>query len=86
MVDRFKDNPQTYEFIKEAIKLNSLLIQQQEMFRQKISQINPYYETSDKLTNQVIDLRFEYEEIHKNISEFITWQESMREERLIYQK
>ncbi|MCY6488064.1 hypothetical protein, partial [Actinobacillus pleuropneumoniae] len=46
------------------------------MFYQKISQINPYYETSDKLTNQVIDMRFEYEEIHKNISEFITWKES----------
>ncbi len=32
MVDRFKDNTQTDEFIKEAIKLNSLLIQQGEMF------------------------------------------------------
>ena len=73
MVDRFKDNPQIDEFIKEAIKLNSLLIQKEEMFFQKISQINPYSETSDKLTNQVIDMRIEYDEIHKRISKFITW-------------
>lgn len=26
--------------------------------------------------NQVIDMRFEYEEIQKKISKFITWQES----------
>ena len=30
----------------------------------------------DKLKKQVIDMRFEYEETHKNISEFITQQES----------
>lgn len=61
MVDLFKDNPQTDEFIKEEIKLNSVLIQQEDMFFHKISHINPYYETSDKLTNQVSDMRFEYE-------------------------
>ena len=45
------------------------------MFYQKISQINPYYEISDKLINQVIYMRFEYEEIHKNIDELITSKE-----------
>lgn len=45
------------------------------MLCRKISQINPYCETSNKLTNQVIDLRFEFEEIYKNILEFIAWQE-----------
>lgn len=76
MVDKFKDNPQIDEFIKEAVNLNSLLLQQEETFYQKISQINPYYETSDKLTIHVIDIRFEYEKIHKNVLEFITWKES----------
>lgn len=76
IVDRFKDNPQEDEFIKQEIKLNSILIHQEETLCLKISEINPYFETSDKLTNQVIDIRFEYEEIHKNISGFITWLES----------
>lgn len=70
---KFKDNPQIDESIHEALSLNSQLMQQKEALFQKISQIIPYYETSDKLTNQVIDMRLEYDEIHKMISEFITW-------------
>ena len=34
----------------------------------KISQISPYYEISDKLTSQVVDMRMEYDEKHKTIS------------------
>ena len=76
MMYKFKDNPQIDEFIKEAVSLNSLLMQQEEILCQKISQINPYWKTSDKLTNQVIYMRIEYKEIHKMFSKFITWQES----------
>lgn len=32
MVDKFKHNPHTNKFTKEASKLNSLLIQQEAMF------------------------------------------------------
>lgn len=75
MTDKFKCNSQIDKFIKEALSLNSLLMQQKEVLFQKISQIDPYYEASDKLANQVIDMRLEYGEIHKRISEFITSQE-----------
>jgi len=75
MIDKLKYNMQIDEFIKEALSLFYLLMQQNEVFCQKISQINPYCKTSDKLANQVIDMRFEYDEIHKSVSEFITWQE-----------
>ena len=51
-------------------------MRQKEVLCQKISQISPYYKTNDKVTNQVIDPRLEYDEIHKRISDFITWQES----------
>jgi len=42
MIDKFKDNPQIDEFIKEVVTLNSLLMQQEEVFCQNILQINPY--------------------------------------------
>jgi len=32
MVDKFKDNPKIDGFIKEAVSLNSLLMQQEEIF------------------------------------------------------
>lgn len=76
MIDKFKDNPQIDEFIKEALNLNSQIMQQKEVLCQKISRISPYCENSDKLTNEVVDMRLEYEEIHKRISDFITWKES----------
>lgn len=75
VIEKFKNNPKIDELIKEVVNPNSLLMRQEEIFCQKILQINPYCETSDKLTNQVIDMRFEYEEIHKKVSEFITYQE-----------
>lgn len=41
ILDKFKDNPQIDEFMKETLELNSLLAQQQEIFCQGISLINP---------------------------------------------
>jgi len=38
--------------------------------------MSPYCEINDKLTSQVVDMRLENDEIHKMISDFITWQES----------
>ena len=75
ILDKFKDNLQIDEFIKKTLELNSLLAQQQEIFCQRISLINTYCESSDKLNNQLIDKRLEYEELNKRISEFISWQE-----------
>lgn len=81
MIDKFKDNLQVDELIKEAVSLNSPLLQQKEVIFQKISQISPYYKTNDKLTNRVIDMRLEKDEIHKRTSDFITWQESEDERK-----
>ena len=86
ILDKFKDNPQIDEFIKEALELNSLLEQQQEIFHQRISLINPYCESSNKLNNQAINQRLEYKELNKRISKFITWQESKEGKRSIYQR
>lgn len=76
MTDKYKDSLQIDQFVKEALSLNSQLMQQKEVLCHKISQINPYYEISDKLTSQVVDMMLEYDEIHKSISNSITWQES----------
>lgn len=76
MTDKYKDNLQLDEFIKEALSLNSQLMQQKEVLCQKFSQISPYCEINDKLTSQVVDMRLEYDKIHKRFSDFITWQES----------
>lgn len=51
-------------------------MKKKEFFCQKISQISPYCKISDKLTRQFGNIRLEYDQIHKNISDFITWQES----------
>jgi len=75
ILDKFKDNPQTDEFIKEALELSSLLAKQQEIFCHRISLINPYCESSDKLNNQVIHQRLEYDQLNKRILEFSSWQE-----------
>ena len=49
---------------------------QKEIMCHKISQLSPYCETSDKLTSQVVDMRLEYDEVLKRVSDFITWQNS----------
>jgi len=51
----YKDVPTTEECVKEALKLNSLLMKQQENFCQNMSHITPYLITSDQLTYKVID-------------------------------
>lgn len=75
MTSKFKDNLQNDEFIKEVPSLNSQLMQHNEVLCQKISKISPYCETNDKLTNHFVDMRLEYDEIHKRISDFSTWKE-----------
>lgn len=57
IIDKLRDISQKKEFIKETLEINSLLSQQQHVFYQKISLINPYCEISDALTNQVVDKR-----------------------------
>ena len=76
MIDKYKDNHQIDEFVKEELSLISQLIQQKEVLCQKMLQISPYCKISDMLTSQVVDMRLKSEEIHKRISDFITWQES----------
>ena len=56
MMELHKDDPKIGDFITKALALNSQLLQQEELFCQKISQWNSYYEISDKITNQVVDL------------------------------
>lgn len=76
MIDKYKDSPQIDQFVKEELNLNSQLMQQKEVLCQKISQISPYCEISDKITSKVFDMRLEYVEIHKRMFDFITQQES----------
>ena len=75
-MDKLRYHPQTKEFIKETLEINTQFSKQQEIFCQKISLINAYCETSNALANQVVDQRLEYEEVNKMILEFISWQES----------
>jgi len=70
-----KDNPKLTEFITESISLNEQLLQQQEALGQKISQWNYYCEISDKTTNQVVDLRSDYDLVDKKVTEYLAWQE-----------
>lgn len=76
LIDKYKDNQNIYQFIIEALSLNSQLMHQKEILCQTVSQLSPYCETSDKLTSQVIDMRLKYDEVLKRISNFITWQNS----------
>ena len=64
-----KDDPKLTEFISESIGLNEQLLQQQEELRWKISQWSHYCEPSDKITNQVVDLRSDYDQIEKRVTE-----------------
>ena len=76
MIEKYKDNPQIDQFVKEALNLNAQLMQQKEVLCQKLSQINPYCEINGKLIREVVDMKLEYDKVHKRISDFITWQES----------
>lgn len=65
------------QFITEALRLNSLLTHQKELLCQKISHQKSYCETSDKLTSQVVEMRLEYDEMFKKVSDFITWKNTL---------
>jgi len=49
---------------------------------QKISQWSYYCEISDKTTNQVVDLRSDYDIIDKQVTEYLAWQETDERKRL----
>ena len=70
-----RDDPKITEFISESIALNQQLLHQQEELGQKISQWSYYCELSDKITNQVVDLRSDYDQIDKRVTEYLAWQE-----------
>ena len=72
LTDKYKDSPNIDQFIIEALRLNSQLMHQKEILCHKVSQFSPYCETSDKLTSQVVDMRLEYDEVLKRVSNFIT--------------
>ena len=55
--------------------MNEQLLQQQEALGQKISQWSYYCEISDKTTNQVVDLRSDYDLIDKWVTEYLAWQD-----------
>ena len=76
MQEMHKDDPKLTEFITESISLNDQLLQQQEALCQRISQWNSYCEISDTITNQVIDLRHDYDLIDKIVTEYLVWQET----------
>ncbi len=69
-----KDEPKLIEFISESIGLNDQLSQQQEEMVRKISQWREFCEISDKITSQVVELRNDYDQANKRITEYLAWQ------------
>ena len=76
MQEMHKDDPKLTKFVIEPISLNDQLLQQQETLCQRISQWSSYCEISDKITNQVMDLRHDYDLIDRRVTEYLAWQES----------
>jgi len=70
---KYKDIPTTEEFINEALTLNNLLSKQKHLFLQHISNIIPHLNTSEQLTNIIIDQRIEFNELNSKISDYIEW-------------
>jgi len=68
-----KDEPKLTEFISESIALKEQLLQQQEVLGQKISQWSYYCEMSDKITNQVVELRSDYDLADKQVTNYLAW-------------
>jgi len=54
-IAKYKYVPTIYEFIKEALELNSILSKQQDLFYHRMSRITPYLITSDQLIDKAID-------------------------------
>lgn len=67
-----KDEPKIEEFVTEVLGLNSQLLHQKELLCQKISQWNSHW-MRDNITNQVVELRLEYDAIIKKVSDFLIW-------------
>ena len=76
MQEMHKDDPKLTEFVTESISLNDQLLQQQETLCQRISQWRSYCETSNRITNQVVDLRHDYDLIDRRVTEYLGWQET----------
>ena len=76
-----KDEPKLAEFISESIGLNEQLLQQHEELGCKISQWSHYCELSDKITNQVVDLWSDYDQIDRRVTEYLTWQDEVEGKR-----
>ena len=74
--DKHKDDPKLPEFISETISLNDQLLQQEEIFCQKISQWNYFCQESDKITSHVVDLRNDYDLINEKINDYLAWQKT----------
>ena len=72
LTHKYKDSQNIDQLIIEVLNKNSQLMHQKEILCQKVSQLSPYCKTSDKLTSQVIDMRLEYDEVLKRVSDFIT--------------
>ena len=73
MQEMHKDDPNLTEFVTKSISLNDQLLQQQETLCQRISQWSSYCETSDRITNQVMDLRHDYDLIDRRVIEYLAW-------------
>lgn len=67
-----KDEPKLTEFISEPVALKQKLLQQEEVLGQKISQWSYYCEMSDKITNQVVELRSDYDLADKQVLDYLT--------------
>lgn len=55
---------------------------QKPLFLQHISNIIPHLNTSEKLTDIIIDKRIEFNELNSKISDYIEWQDSDEGKRL----
>lgn len=73
MLELHRDDPKITKFVSEALALNDQLLQQQEALCQRISQWVSHCEIRDKITNQVVDLRVEYDLIDKRIFDYLKW-------------
>ena len=69
-----KDEPKLSEFISESIGLNDQLSQQQKDMVRRISQWRHFCELSYKITSQVVELRNDYDQANRRVTEYLTWQ------------
>lgn len=82
MQEMHKDDPKLTEFITESISLNDQLLHQYEALCQRILQWKSYCEISDKITNQVVELRYDYDLSFRRVTEYLAWQETEEGKRV----